>query len=178
MENEPAGKNRQLVVTLAVLIVIVVIVGGVVIANKGKASDAADTTTASSSNTANDTPATTTGNESTTSDQTSSSGDSTSSSEYKDGSYTAVGSYSSPGGQESITISVTLKDGVITDTSAVSGATDSEGKEYQNQFIQAYKDMVVGKNISSVSLSRVSGSSLTSQGFNSAIQKIKTQAQA
>ena len=51
-------------------------------------------------------------------------------------------------------------------------------KKSEQQFIDGYKSLVVGKDISSISLNRVSGSSLTSQGFNSAIQKIKSQAQA
>lgn len=176
MENEPQSKNRQLIVTLAVLIVIVVIVGGVVVSNRGKASDAGTTDTANTSNTSSDTAADSTANDSTSTSSDSSSDSSAATSDYKDGSYTATGSYNSPGGTEKITIAVTLKDGVITDTSAISGATDSEGKEYQGQFIAGYKSQVVGKSIGSVSLSRVSGSSLTSQGFNDAIDTIKSQA--
>ena len=73
---------------------------------------------------------------------------------------------------------MTLKNGVITDTSATKGATDPEAEEYQNRFIKNYKNLVVGKSISNLSLSRVSGSSLTSIGFNDAIDQIKSQAKA
>lgn len=95
---------------------------------------------------------------------------------YRDGSYTATGTYSSPGGNEAIAVTVTLKNGIISDTSAQPKANDSDSAEYQAKFISGYKSLVVGKSIDTVSLSRVSGSSLTSKGFNSAISTIKTQA--
>jgi uncharacterized protein with FMN-binding domain len=97
---------------------------------------------------------------------------------FKDGTYKATGDYESPGGSESITISVTLANGVVSSSSAQSGANDLTAKEYQSDFIQNYKTQVVGKNIGDIKLSRVSGSSLTSQGFNNALTKIRTQAQS
>lgn len=96
---------------------------------------------------------------------------------YKDGKYSAVGSYTSPGGQEKITIDITVKDGVVTDTSATSGAIDPQGEQYQSQFISGYKSEVIGKKLSTLSLTRVSGSSLTPKGFNDALEQIRTQAQ-
>ena len=98
--------------------------------------------------------------------------------EYKDGTYTASGSYNSPGGTQSISISVTLTGDKVTATSATAGATDHESSEYQSDFISGYQALVVGKSLDSLSLSRVSGSSLTSTGFNNAIATIKTQAKA
>jgi uncharacterized protein with FMN-binding domain len=97
---------------------------------------------------------------------------------YKDGSYTAKGTYQSPGGQEAITVDVTLKSNIVTATSARSGASDDEAMAYQSQFISGYKQHVIGKPISSLNLSNVSGSSLTSQGFNDAIKQIEKQAQS
>ena len=97
---------------------------------------------------------------------------------YKDGTYTATGSYMSPGGQDQITITLTLANDIITDTSAVSGANDGTSNRYQNRFISGYKQYVVGKNIASVNLTRVSGSSLTSKGFSDALKQIETQAKA
>ena len=95
---------------------------------------------------------------------------------YKDGTYTADGTYQSPTMTEKITVSVTLKNGVITDTSAKNDAPDKVGKKFQDQFISGYKQQVVGKKIGDVQLSRVSGSSLTPAGFNDALDQIKTQA--
>lgn len=97
---------------------------------------------------------------------------------FKDGAYEATGSYVSPGGNEEIKIRITLKNGVITSTSAQSKAHSSDGAEFQSQFIGAYKSEVVGKKITNVHLSQVSGSSLTSQGFNDALSQIENQAKA
>lgn len=96
-------------------------------------------------------------------------------SQYTDGTYEATGTYSTPGGRETIEVSVTLKDGVVEDVT-VTGDGTGEARQYQNEFISAYKDRVVGKNIEAVSLSRVAGSSLTSNGFNDAIDEIKADA--
>lgn len=100
------------------------------------------------------------------------------SSGYKDGTYQAKSSYYTPGQPESITVSVVLKDGVITDTSASVTGYDRDSREYSNAFVKNYKSYVVGKSIASLQLRRVSGASLTSQGFNDAIATIQTQAKA
>ncbi len=97
-------------------------------------------------------------------------------SNYKDGIYTATGSYNSPGGPDQIDITVTLKNNVITDTTAVSKPGDDVSKKYMKMFTDNYKTLVVGKNISQVKLDKVSGSSLTPIGFNDAIFQIRTQA--
>jgi hypothetical protein len=96
---------------------------------------------------------------------------------YTAGSYTATGSYSTPGGSESVTVTATLAgDGVITAVSAEGSATRGNSAQYQSNFLSAFKSLVVGKSIDSVSLSRVSGSSLTSAGFNKALATIKNEA--
>lgn len=172
MDTQPEhSKRKELATVLAVLIMVAVIVGAVAMASKSSkdqqaakvAGTSAGGASASQSNGTTDTAGT-----------SSVAG----SAAYKDGQYTATGSYVSPGGSERITIQVTLKDGVVAGTAATSGASDPEGQEYQNQFIQGYKKLVVGKPIDSISLSRVSGSSLTSQGFNDALKQIEQQAKA
>ncbi|MBK4346045.1 FMN-binding protein [Lacisediminihabitans changchengi] len=106
-----------------------------------------------------------------------STGDSTGT--YKDGSYTEDGEYNSPGGEEKVEVKVTLADGVITAVTVASDASnDPTGKQYQAQFIKGISAQVVGKKIDSLSVSKVSGSSLTSMGFNAAITKIKADASA
>jgi uncharacterized protein with FMN-binding domain len=147
-----SGGKKQLWVTLAVLAAIAIIVGGIVLFGKKKSGNDSTAAPASSNPASNIS--------------------------YKDGTYNATGSYESPGGTQSITISVTLKDGVITDSSATEGANDPTAKQHQDEFVGGYKQQIVGKKIDNVRLSRVSGSSLTSQGFNSAIDQIKRQAQA
>lgn len=102
--------------------------------------------------------------------------DSTDVSNYTDGTYTATGSYLSPGGRESIELTVTIKDGAIESTSMVAEASDAEAKEYQTLFDDHYKTLIVGKKVNGLSLSRVAGSSLTSNGFNDALDEIRQEA--
>ncbi|MBA3732773.1 hypothetical protein H0W91_00120 [Patescibacteria group bacterium] len=95
---------------------------------------------------------------------------------YKDGTYTAVGNYFTPGGEESITVTLILKNGIVTDSNVVSNAIRPQSKEFQAIFIANYKPLVIGKSISTLYLDKVSGSSLTPKGFNDAVSKIKVQA--
>lgn len=98
---------------------------------------------------------------------------------YKDGSYTATGSYRTPEGSEQITVTLTLKSGVVADSSVTFSQTrERESKQYQSQFASGYSQLVVGKKIDEINLSRVSGSSLTPLGFNAALEQIKAQAKA
>jgi uncharacterized protein with FMN-binding domain len=109
---------------------------------------------------------------------TGSTGASTGSGDYADGTYEEDGDYRSPGGQQSVTVSVTLKDDIVTDVTVTPHATDPNAKQFQGQFAGAIADQVVGKDIHSLDVSRVAGSSLTSQGFNAAIELIKADASA
>ena len=158
MEQSASGSKK--IIAIVGLLVIVAVIGIGVAATTGKKAATTESVNPSTS---------------TTADAGSSS---TASSPYRDGAYSATGSYLSPGGQQSIKISVTLKNGNITSTSAISAAIDADGTKYQGKFISGYKSLVVGKNIDSVSLSKVSGSSLTSGGFNSALNQIKSQAKS
>lgn len=96
---------------------------------------------------------------------------------YVDGEYRAVGTYVSPGGLQTINLTVTLKDNVIIDTSLRSDAS-GEAKIYVDQFIAGYEAEVIGKPVNEVDLSRVAGSSLTSTGFNEALNEIRDQARS
>ena len=97
---------------------------------------------------------------------------------YKDGTYTATGSYMSPGGNEQITVTITLANDIITSSSVTAGAYDHTSLRYQDMFISGYKQYVTGQNIANVNLTYVSGSSLTPAGFNSALAQIKAAAKA
>ncbi len=97
---------------------------------------------------------------------------------YKDGTYTAVGNYTSPGGQEELGVTLTIADGVVTDSTVEVKATRPISKERQTDFAEHYKTQVVGKSIDEISLTKVSGSSLSPKGFNDAVSKIKTEAGA
>jgi uncharacterized protein with FMN-binding domain len=97
---------------------------------------------------------------------------------YKDGTYTATGTYMSPGGQDSIGVTVTLSKDIITSVSLNLQPGDNTSSRFMNKFASGYQAYVLGKNISSVNLTVVSGSSLTPNGFNDALSKIKSQAKA
>jgi uncharacterized protein with FMN-binding domain len=98
--------------------------------------------------------------------------------EFADGTYEASGSYQAPSGTESVDVEVTLEGGVITDVVVVGNATDPEAKVHQGEFIDGIAGEVVGKPIDEIQVSKVSGSSLTSGGFNKAIEEIKAEAAA
>jgi hypothetical protein len=98
--------------------------------------------------------------------------------EYADGIYTAVGTYSSPGGEESISVTLTLTGDVVTAASAVGNATSPPSSQYQQQFVSNFADLIVGKSLDEVALDKVAGSSLTPIGFNDAVDTIKTDALA
>jgi uncharacterized protein (UPF0333 family) len=162
--------NKKTIFTVAVLLAIVLIVGGAVAFSKhGKSTANADTATVAS--TVSATPSTTTAS-ATATDATNTAAT------YKDGTYKTDISYDSPGGMQKIGVNITLKDGTVTDSTVTAEATDGDARGYQNDFVSSYKQFVTGKKIDAISLSRVSGSSLTSNGFNYALKTIEAQAKA
>ncbi|HEY0188454.1 MAG TPA: hypothetical protein VGC67_13270 [Cellulomonas sp.] len=104
--------------------------------------------------------------------------DDTSDSTYTDGTYTAEGSYSSPGGTESIEVELTVTDDVVTAVTVTPEATSSNASRYQEDFASAIADEVVGQELATLSVSKVSGSSLTGDGFNAALDQIRSDASA
>lgn len=98
--------------------------------------------------------------------------------QYKDGAYSADGTYTTPGGQEAVGVKVTLAGDVIKDVELTQKAKLPVSKVKQADFAAHYKEQVVGKNIDEINLTKVSGSSLTPKGFNAAIEKIKAEAKS
>jgi uncharacterized protein with FMN-binding domain len=121
-----------------------------------------------SSDAAEDTP--------TQSDSTASTGSDAAS--YADGTYSAEGSYQTPESVETITVTVTLEDDVITAVEVTGDPQKRESEQYQGEFIGGIAEVVEGQDIDEIQVSRVAGSSLTSGGFNDAIEKIKAEAAA
>lgn len=95
---------------------------------------------------------------------------------YRNGTYAATGTYGTPGGSESIGVSLTVSGDVITAANVTGNAHDHTARSYQQQFISNYQPYVVGKPLSSLNLGKISGSSLTPQGFNTATGQIRSQA--
>jgi hypothetical protein len=97
-------------------------------------------------------------------------------SEYTDGTYSATGSYTSPGGKESLPVTLTLENDVIVSVSVQTPATNPNSQKFQTIFAENFQTLVVGKNINEVNLTKVSGSSLAPKGFNDAVAKIRVEA--
>lgn len=107
-----------------------------------------------------------------------SSGPGAGSGEYADGEYTARGEYDSPGGRQSVGVTLTLSNSVIAGVTIDTSQTKGPSVEYQGKFKSGIADVIVGKNIDEIDVDKVSGSSLTSGGFNEAVEEIKQEAQA
>lgn len=157
--DEGKQGNKKALAIVGLLVIVAAIAVGVMVSSGSKTSDTTPTPSSTVQSQQTENPAATNSN-------------------YKDGTYSATGNYTSPGGREKITISLTLSGGAITDTSATSGSSNPTGQEFQSKFISGYKSLVVGKSIDEVNVSRVSGSSLTSRGFNDALEQIKSQAKS
>jgi hypothetical protein len=155
-------KRHPALAALVIVVLLGIAAGAVVLADKNKDSQQS---TATSNQTS-----------STSSASTPSTSAADANAQYKDGTYTKEGSYITPGGQESITVTVTLKDGIVTDSSVQNVANNRDSREYQSLFTNSYKSKVVGKPVGEISLSRVAGSSLTSSGFNDALEQIRNSA--
>lgn len=97
-------------------------------------------------------------------------------SDYADGTYEATGSYVSPGGQQRVDVSLTLADGVVTDVVVTPEAGDPRSQGFQEQFAGGIADVVVGVPLDELAVDKVAGSSLTSGGFNDAVEQIKAEA--
>jgi uncharacterized protein with FMN-binding domain len=97
---------------------------------------------------------------------------------YADGDYSATGEYQSPAGTESVDVSVTLEGDIVTDVTVEPNADNANSVRYQTAFAGNVADVVVGKSIDDLAVDKVAGSSLTSDGFNAAIEQIKDDAAA
>jgi uncharacterized protein with FMN-binding domain len=97
---------------------------------------------------------------------------------YKDGTYTAQGSYQTPETVEKISVSVTVHADTVTAVDVTGDPLASETKHYQAQFIGGISAQVVGKKLDDIAVTRVSGSSLTSKGFTQALDKIRAEAKS
>lgn len=97
---------------------------------------------------------------------------------YKDGEYKVVGKYKSPAGNEDLQVTITLKNNIVVSSVVTPASKSDESLEYQGKFNSGYSAQVIGKNIDTINVTKVSGSSLTPKGFNDAIAKVKVAAKA
>ncbi|MFJ7750653.1 hypothetical protein ACIQXM_11940 [Arthrobacter sp. NPDC097144] len=96
---------------------------------------------------------------------------------YADGEYSAQGSYIPPSNKtEEVDVTLSLKDGVVTELSVTTSGNNPTSKQYQREFTSGIQEQVVGKPLNELDVHKVAGSSLTSSGFNKALDSIRTEA--
>lgn len=173
--SRPSNTKQKALAGTVVVASIVLITGGVHAYEHRKVSQSDTTVQVSSASTPSHAPAIPTP---TPTDTSSSSMPTATSSGYKDGTYTASSDYFVPDGDESIKVTLTVKGGVVTDSQIANSESDPESASYQEDFASSYKGYVVGKKLNTIQLSYVAGASDTTQGFNNALTKIESQAQA
>lgn len=169
MENTPQTNTKSII---GFLVFLGVAAGAVALALGNKKNDAMTSTTEVGTST----PEATTLASSTESASSSTATSTPVLTAFKDGVYSATGTYKSPAGIEQINVSVTLEKDIVVETSYKGLAENARSIEYQEKFGSGYRAVVIGKNISTLQLSKVSGSSLTPAGFNDAIGKIRDEA--
>ncbi|MCB5275108.1 hypothetical protein BJG92_02650 [Arthrobacter sp. SO5] len=92
---------------------------------------------------------------------------------YTDGIYSADGNYTSPNGTETVGVKLTLAGGAVSDVQITPHPSNPNTKKFQGEFAGGIKSQIVGKKLDEIKVSKVAGSSLTSGGFNQAVDKIK-----
>lgn len=97
---------------------------------------------------------------------------------YKDGTYSADGNYVSPNGNETVGVELTLVGGAVTDVKITPHPSNSNTRKFQGEFAGGIQSQIVGKKLDDIKVSKVAASSLTSGGFNQAVEKIKSEARA
>ncbi len=95
---------------------------------------------------------------------------------YANGTYNLDGSYTSPAGNENISVVLSLDNDFITGVSVRPNSANATSKSYQEQFAAGVSAIVIGKKLDEISFGKVNGSSLTVNGFNVALASLKEQA--
>lgn len=96
---------------------------------------------------------------------------------YGDGTYSAAGSYIPPSNQtEEVDVTLTLEGNVVTSLDVQTSGNNPTSKQYQREFTSGIESQVVGKKLDELNVDKVAGSSLTSSGFNKALDAIRMEA--
>lgn len=95
---------------------------------------------------------------------------------YRDGTYSATGSYRAPDGTQQLGIRLTIKNDTV---AAASGTNEAQGREsavFEDEFISDFESQVVGMKVDSVSV--FTRATLTVAGFDNALAQIESHAKA
>lgn len=96
---------------------------------------------------------------------------------YRNGTYSAVGTYNSPQGLDELGVTVTVENDEIVNLEVERLATRTSA-QYQNDFIAGIDSIVVGEDLETdFDVARVNGSSLTGTGFTDALNQIREEAE-
>jgi len=98
--------------------------------------------------------------------------------DYKDGTYKTTTTYRNPKQDEyQLEVTLVVASDIVTDSQIVY-SQGAEKDPNAQRFEAAYRAEVIGKDLDSLNLSRVGGASLTTGGFNKALETIKTDAKS
>ncbi len=95
------------------------------------------------------------------------------SAEYTDGEYTASGSYQTPGGKEAIDVEISLSGDIVTAVVVHPQGLTPTALEFETLFAEGIGTEIIGKDIDTLSVSRIAGSTLTGGGFRRALDDIR-----
>jgi uncharacterized protein with FMN-binding domain len=73
-------------------------------------------------------------------------------------------------------VQLTLANGTVSAVEITEHPSNPNTRKFQGQFASGIAEQVVGKSLDEIKVPKVAGSSLTSGGFNQAVEEIKTQA--
>lgn len=100
-------------------------------------------------------------------------------SSYKDGVFTADGSYDADDGDvhEDIDFALEIADGKVVSLELIGEAGHPISKHHQEDFMAAMPAQIIGKDIADLHVETISGASDTTTGFKKALADIQRQAQ-
>jgi len=97
--------------------------------------------------------------------------------DYQDGTYITTVNYEIPYGYvEPMEVTLQLENNTIKDVAASFAIVNPVSEGYQQTFLGYVSREVVGRKVDNVSLSRMTGASLTNQAFDAALAEIKAEA--
>jgi hypothetical protein len=97
---------------------------------------------------------------------------------YKDGTYNATATYRVPGGQNSLTATLTIVSDKITVVKTTNSYDDRESQRYVDSFNSGISSAVVGSSLSDAYVGRVGGATLTTGAFDDVLRTIMNDAKA
>jgi uncharacterized protein with FMN-binding domain len=94
----------------------------------------------------------------------------------KDGTYRGTGDYDTPGGPESVAVTLTVRSGIVRAVTVTGSGTTPNAQHYEAAFESGISGVVVGRKLAGLTVGAVSGSSLTGAGFDAALDVIRREA--